>query len=175
MSSIAAPTWACDRSAHLKSLLPSNSSIQISSGGGINLTSSLSSWTACDSIDIVSVHDYGTDIESTIAAIVLARQNAAKGQSIILGEWGIKGDNKAALVKQFVDRLGKASISWMYWEVVKPGKALSDFEVRITFNLSHRLEFNFLTFDNCAEPQIWTDEPAWSSLTSFNRSVAVVD
>lgn len=122
------PNWSCDRSAHLRSLLPTNSTIQISSGGGITLPLSLGSWaTDCAAIDVVSVHDYGTDG----AAIALQMVAKAKetGKEIILGEWGIKGEGKAQAVKAFVRDLTEQGVSWLYWEVVAPGKGNSDFEV----------------------------------------------
>ncbi|KAK4700765.1 mannan endo-1,4-beta-mannosidase, partial [Phenoliferia sp. Uapishka_3] len=137
---MASATWACDRAQHLRSLLPSSSSILISSGGGITLTASLGTWaTSCTSIDVISVHDYGTSATSTVNALVAAAGGVASGKTVMLGEWGIAGANKAALVAQFVTALKAAGIPWMIWEVVKPGKAASDFE-------------------------IWTDEPAWSAL-----------
>jgi hypothetical protein len=72
---LASSTWACDRSSYLKSLLPSSSSIQVSSGGGITTTASLGSWaTGCDAIDIISVHDYGTSASGTAAALAAAQK-----------------------------------------------------------------------------------------------------
>lgn len=73
---MASESWTCDRSKHLKSLLPSGTSIKISSGGGITTQSSLGNWaTSCWAIDVISVHDYGTDAATTVAAINSARQN----------------------------------------------------------------------------------------------------
>ncbi|KAM0747368.1 glycoside hydrolase [Meredithblackwellia eburnea MCA 4105] len=139
----ASSSWVCDRSKFLKTLLPSGSSIKISSGGGITTTDSLGNWAmGCSSLDIVSVHDYGTNPAVTVAAIVQANSVAKQsGKTVILGEWGITGSNKATIIGQFVSALKKAKVSWMYWEVVKPGKAASDFEV-------------------------WTDEPSWAKLTA---------
>ncbi|GAA5884393.1 hypothetical protein JCM3774_002357 [Rhodotorula dairenensis] len=134
---MASSTWACDRAGYLKSLIKSN--ILISSGGGITTSDSLGSWAVnCDAIDIVSVHDYGTSAGTTAAALASARANHPDKQ-IIMGEWGIAGANKADLVAAFVSAFRDQGLSWMYWEVVRPGKAASDFE-------------------------IWTDEPAWQAL-----------
>ncbi|ORY88173.1 glycoside hydrolase superfamily [Leucosporidium creatinivorum] len=134
-------TWACDRAATIKSLLPSGSSILVGSGGGITTTLSLGAWaTTCDSIDIVSVHDYGTDAQTTANALVAAKSGSASGKIVMMGEWGITGSNKASTISQFVAAFKAAGLPWMYWEIVKPGKAASDFEV-------------------------WTDEPAWAALT----------
>ncbi|TKA50408.1 hypothetical protein B0A53_06263 [Rhodotorula sp. CCFEE 5036] len=134
---MASSTWACDRAAYLKSLIKSN--ILVSSGGGITTTDSLGSWAVnCDSIDIVSVHDYGTSAGVTASALASARSNHPDKQ-IIMGEWGVAGANKAQIVAAFVAAFRDQGLSWMYWEVVRPGKAASDFEV-------------------------WTDEPAWQAL-----------
>ncbi|KAI5477770.1 beta-1,3-mannanase [Pseudohyphozyma bogoriensis] len=155
-------SWTCNRAATLKSLIPANSSILVSSGGGITTTLSLGTWaTNCANIDVVSyafspaalsvafvingasflrVHDYGTDAAVTVSALVYAAQNAASGKTVMMGEWGMTGANKAALTASFVKAFAAAGLPWMYWEVVKPGKAASDFEV-------------------------WTDEPSWAALT----------
>ncbi|GAA5881239.1 hypothetical protein JCM1840_000635 [Sporobolomyces johnsonii] len=137
---MASSTWACSRASYLKSLLPSSSSILVSSGGGVTTTDSLGSWaTSCDAFDIVSVHDYGTSASTTAGAVASA-QSKWPGKKVIMGEWGMTGANKAALVSEFVAAFKAQGISQMYWEVVKPGQASSDFEV-------------------------WTDEPAWQALT----------
>ncbi|KAL8283497.1 hypothetical protein RQP46_005600 [Phenoliferia psychrophenolica] len=118
--SLVSPSWSCDRSSYLRSLLPASSPILISSGGGIDLATSLGSWaTSCSSIDVISVHDYGTDPKNTVPALVKARDGVAKGKVVML----------------------EAGMPWMVWEVVKPGKGESDFE-------------------------IWTDEPAWGALVA---------
>ncbi|BGP31546.1 hypothetical protein JCM10296v2_003316 [Rhodotorula toruloides] len=136
--SMASSTWACDRAAYLKSLISSN--ILISSGGGITLTDSLGSWaTGCGAFDIVSVHDYGTSASSTANALAAA-QNDHPGKKVIMGEWGIAGVNKAAIISQFVSAFKAKGVSWSYWEITKPGAKATDFE-------------------------IWTDEPAWQALT----------
>lgn len=90
--SFASPTWSCARSAHLKSLLPTSSPILVSSGGGITLYTSLDSWaTSCSSIDIVSVHDYGTDAVATVEAIVAAKSGGGDREGGHLGRMGDRG------------------------------------------------------------------------------------
>lgn len=127
---MASSTWSCDRSTHLRSLLPSSSGILISSGGGITLTASLGSWaTSCSSIDIVSVHDYGTTASSTVPALVAAQQSYSN-KIVMLGEWGAAGSNKASIIQSFVSALKAAGMPWMVWEVVNPGAKAADFEVR---------------------------------------------
>ena len=128
---MASSSWTCDRSTYLKSLLPASSPILVSSGGGIDLKASLGSWaTSCPAIDIVSVHDYGTDPSSTVPALVAAAKGVAAGKRVMLGEWGISGPNKASTIAKFVSMLKEAGMPWMIWEVVKPGKSDSDLEVR---------------------------------------------
>ena len=125
----ASGTWACDRASYLKSLIKSN--ILVGSGGGITIDASLGAWaTTCASFDIVSVHDYGTSASTAVNALKGARAGAAKGKVVMMGEWGMTGANKASTIKSFVDAFKAAGLPWMYWEVVKPGKATSDFEVR---------------------------------------------
>ncbi|GAA5954681.1 hypothetical protein JCM10213_006480 [Rhodosporidiobolus nylandii] len=137
---MASSTWACDRAALLKSLLPSGSSIKVSSGGGITTSDSLGSWaTSCSSFDVISVHDYGTSAWSTAAALAAARDNHPS-KEIVMGEWGMTGANKAALITQFREAFAAKNIPWMYWQITKPGAGAGDFE-------------------------IWTSEDAWHALT----------
>lgn len=125
---MASSTWACDRAAYLKSLIKSN--ILVSSGGGITTADSLGWWaTGCSSFDIVSVHDYGTAAWSTAGSLASAQAKYPDKQ-IIMGEWGVTGSNKVSLVSDFVSAFQAHGLSWMYWEIVRPGKASSDFEVR---------------------------------------------
>jgi hypothetical protein len=82
----------------------------------------------CTAIDIVSVHDYGTDFNSIVDTIVA--KSRSTGREIILGEWGIQGEDKPSIVAGYVSKLKAARVSWLYWQVVAPGKGRSDFEVR---------------------------------------------
>lgn len=131
---MASSTWACDRAAYLKSIIPSGSSILIGSGGGITTELSLGGWaTTCASFDIISVHDYGTNAQNTANALTAAKSGSASGKIVMMGEWGITGANKASTIAAFVNAFKAAGLPWMYWEVVKPGKASSDFEVSSLF------------------------------------------
>ncbi|GAA5842405.1 hypothetical protein JCM11251_004218 [Rhodosporidiobolus azoricus] len=137
---MASSTWACDRGKVLKSIIPSSSAIKVGSGGGITTSASLASWAVdCPAFDVISVHDYGTNAGVT-ASTLAAAQAKHQDKEVIMGEWGASGANKAAIISQFVSALAEKNIPQMYWEVVRPGKAASDFEV-------------------------WTDEPAWQALT----------
>ncbi|SCV67580.1 BQ2448_5191 [Microbotryum intermedium] len=136
---LSSPTWVCDRSATIKKLLPSGSSIQISSGGGITTQASLGGWaTSCASIDILSVHDYGTNAQATANALKAAK-TAYADKTVMMGEWGVAGGQKASTIAAFVSAFKAAGLPWMYWEIVKPGQGPADFEV-------------------------WTNEGAWGAL-----------
>ncbi|GAA5992473.1 hypothetical protein JCM11641_000833 [Rhodosporidiobolus odoratus] len=137
---MASSTWACQRASYLKSLLPSNSAIKISSGGGITTSASLGDWALdCDAFDVVSVHDYGTNAWNTAGTLASA-QAKYPGKEIVMGEWGAAGANKAATISSFVSAFAAKSIPWMYWQITKPGAGADDFEV-------------------------WTNEAAWKALT----------
>ncbi|BGP39499.1 hypothetical protein JCM10450v2_003465 [Rhodotorula kratochvilovae] len=135
---MASSTWACDRAKYLKSLITSN--IKVSTGGGITTSDSLGSWaTGCPAFDIISVHDYGTNAAVTAGALAGAKA-AHPDKEVIMGEWGMAGANKAALVAQFVAAFKQRGISNMFWQITKPGAGARDFEV-------------------------WTNEPSWQALT----------
>lgn len=139
--SLASSTWNCDRAGRIKQSLPPGSGIKITTGGGITIATSLADWAwNCANFDIISVHDYGTSASVTVGALVAAKAKASeRNKEIIFEEWGALGWNKADTIKAFATGLAQASIPWLYWEVVKPGKGESDFEV-------------------------WTDEDSWSTL-----------
>ncbi|GAA5943577.1 uncharacterized protein JCM15063_006462 [Sporobolomyces koalae] len=138
------PSWVCDRSGYISSLV-GGSGIQVSSGGGIDVSTSLQGWaTNCGAIDIVSVHDYGTNGYATAQALSNA-QNNHPSKTIMMGEWGLTGPNKAAKISEFVAAFGAKGIPWMYWQITQPGAGASDFEV-------------------------WTGEPAWGALTGGSYS-----
>ena len=46
-------------------------------------------------------------------------------------EWGASGASKGQIIKAFVQALESAQITNMVWEIVKPGKGSSDFEVSL--------------------------------------------
>lgn len=136
---LASSTWTCDRAGRIKENLPSNSNILVTTGGGITVATSLADWAfSCKNFDIISVHDYGTSASSTVSALVSGQKKAANyGKSILFEEWGALGSNKANILQSFAYALRDAGIPWLYWEVVKPGRGSSDFEV-------------------------WTDEDSWA-------------
>ena len=138
---LASSTWNCDRAGRIKESLPSGSGIKITTGGGITTATSLADWAwQCDNFDIISVHDYGTSASVTVGALVAAQAKASNvGKQILFEEWGALGWNKADTIKAFAAGLAQAGIPWLYWEVVKPGKGDSDYEV-------------------------WTDEDSWGVL-----------
>lgn len=141
-------TWNCDRAGRIKENLPSDSSILVSTGGGIDTSKSLNDWAewSCDRIDIVSVHDYGTTTSVTIPALQSGMSTAQdNGKKLMFGEWGASGASKAEIITDFVEALNDAQIPHMIWEIVPPGKGEADYE-------------------------IWTSEPAWQAFVSDSSS-----
>ena len=143
-------SWSCDRAGRIKQNLPSGSNILISSGGGITTALSLADWAfTCDNLDLISVHDYGTDASATAATLSTAQTKAKSlGKTLLLEEWGATGDNKAEFVTDFAEAMKQYSIPWLYWEVIKPGQGSSNFEV-------------------------WTDEASWSVLANGGDTGAI--
>lgn len=133
---LASSNWNCGRAGVIRNEI--SSSIKITTGGGITTQTSLADWAwNCDAFDIISVHDYGTNAWTTVNALQNAQSKASKyGKTIVFEEWGALGDNKASTIAAFAQGLKDAGIPWLYWEIIKPGKGSSDFEV-------------------------WTDEDAW--------------
>lgn len=143
-------SWNCGRAAVIRKYLPSGSGIKISTGGGITIETSIADWAySCDNFDIISVHDYGTDAWATAATLDTAQQKAWNmGKTLVFEEWGALGDNKASIIADFAQALKSYNIPWLYWEIVKPGKGSSDFEV-------------------------WTDEDSWGVLGDGSQTGAI--
>lgn len=181
--------WVCDRSAYLKSLIPSSSSILVSSGGGITTTTSLQSWaTGCDSLDIISVHDYGTSATSTAAALKAA-QDSLPGKIVMMG----------AFSSTFLVDAGADSLVFPLWQAngacrvtTRPlsfpsssplsrpsrflrctGRSSSPDKLPATLrcvlvqlsSLPRSLLTDLPSFPHFCFSQVWTDEPSWSALT----------
>ena len=123
--------WTCHRAGRIRENLPSNTPILVGTGGGITLQTSMADWAYnCDAIDIVSVHDYGTDSYSSINALKAGISRGRDvGKRVEFQEWGASGSNKANVIKAFVNGMRDAGISNMVWQIVKPGKSANDFEV----------------------------------------------
>ena len=114
--------WNCDRAATIKSQLPSGSPILVSTGGGITIQLSLQNWAFnCPNFDIVSVHDYGTTVSTSIPALQWGQQQAKQsGKIVVFEEWGASGQGKANVIGAFVPALQKAGIPHLIWEIVNP-------------------------------------------------------
>jgi hypothetical protein len=124
---LASDTWNCGRAAVIKSQLPAGSNIKITTGGGITIQTSLAEWAfTCPHFDIISVHDYGTDVYTSMAALSAGQARAkALGKQVVFEEWGASGVNKAAVVGAFLPALQKAGIPNLIWEITKPVRGLS--------------------------------------------------
>jgi len=117
------PDWNCNRAATIKANLASGSPILVSTGGGITLSLSLGQWAewTCSSIDIVSVHDYGTDAATSVPALTAGQKEAkSNGKTLVFEEWGASGDNKASIIGSFLPALANAGIPHLIWEIVDP-------------------------------------------------------
>ncbi|GLB39737.1 putative cellulase (glycosyl hydrolase family 5) [Lyophyllum shimeji] len=137
-----APDWWCGRANVIRSVL-GNTGIQISTGGGTDLpTSTQSQLFNCPNIQIVALHDYNLDPSYVASHIDAAKPMAlSSGKRLLYEEFGATGSSKQSQIQAVTNTLISTGVPWMYWEVMKPGKGSSDYE-------------------------IWTDEPSWSTLRS---------
>lgn len=155
---LAYPHWNCDRASTIRSTLPTNSRILVSTGGGITTQTSLADWAfSCAYFDIISVHDYGTTASVTANALKAAQAKTSK--IVVMEEWGMTGDNKAQIVGQFVAAFKAAHIPWMYWEVGS-ASALLLLDLALT-RVSPQIANPGQGANNF---EVWTDEPAWKAL-----------
>ncbi|KAI8610731.1 hypothetical protein BC830DRAFT_718887 [Chytriomyces sp. MP71] len=139
--------WWCDRATTLKisEVWHTDSGIKISTGGGKDFYSSdLSENFNCGALDIVALHSYddASQFGDTLSSI---KQKAdSNSKEIIFEEFGATGspDSKAGLINQGSSAAQNAGISWLSWQVSKPGGNEGDYDYYIN------------------------DESAWSALTS---------
>jgi len=141
-----APNWWCDRANTIRSVL-GNTGIQISTGGGTDLPTSLQSqFFSCANLQIIALHDYNLDPNYVASHIDAAKTLALNsGKRLLYEEFGATGSSKQSQIQTVTNTLISTGVPWMIWEVTKPGKGSSDYEV-------------------------WTDEPTWSTLLSQSAS-----
>ncbi|KAF8152990.1 glycoside hydrolase family 5 protein [Crassisporium funariophilum] len=137
-----APNWWCGRANTIRSVL-GNTGIQISTGGGTDLPTSLQSqFYSCANIQIIALHDYNLDPSYVASHIDAAKPLAgSSGKRLLYEEFGALGSNKQSQMQAVLKTLISTGVPWMFWELTKPGKRAGDYEV-------------------------WTDEPTWSTLAS---------
>ncbi|KAK7680329.1 hypothetical protein QCA50_016569 [Cerrena zonata] len=137
-----APNWWCDRADTIRGVLGS-SGIQISTGGGTDLPTSLQSqFFSCQNLQIIALHDYNLDTSYVASHVDAAKPLALQsGKRLLYEEFGANGSNKQSQIQSITNLLISTGVPWMYWEVTNPGKGATDYEV-------------------------WTDEPSWGTLKS---------
>ncbi|KAF9453364.1 glycoside hydrolase family 5 protein [Macrolepiota fuliginosa MF-IS2] len=137
-----APNWWCDRANTIRSLLGATG-IQISTGGGTDLPTSLQSqfW-SCGNLQIIALHEYNLDTSYVASHVDAAKPLAvSSGKRMLYEEFGATGSSKQSQIQSITNLLIATGVPWMYWEMMKPGQGPNDYEV-------------------------WTDEPSWSTLAS---------
>ncbi|KAI8616365.1 WSC domain-containing protein [Chytriomyces sp. MP71] len=119
--------WMCGRASNLRALI-GTSPIYISNGGGVNGDwSNLQSYYNCAALDVVAIHDYdAVDAPKAVQNGLATQPN----KIVILEEFGALGSaaNKAAAIQSVSSAANSLRVSWMVWEVAKPGKITKDYE-----------------------------------------------
>lgn len=139
---VVAPNWWCDRDTTIRNVL-GTWGIQISTGGGTDLPTSLQSqFFSCADLQIIALHDYNLDPSYVASHVDSGKSQAlASGKRLLYEEFGALGSDKQSQISTVVSKLISTGVPWMYWELTKPGAGSSNYEV-------------------------WTDEPSWSTLQS---------
>ncbi|KZS89755.1 glycoside hydrolase family 5 protein [Sistotremastrum niveocremeum HHB9708] len=143
--------WQCDRATTIKNVLGSNSGILVVTGGESWLSESVQpDWFSCATLDVISIHAYGTGdlAQSTIAPYVQQAQSA--GKKLLFEEWGACYYNTAnnncpsgtalstsarnSNIQTWASAITAAGVPWMYWQVLPNTDPHygSDFEIGVT-------------------------------------------
>ncbi|KLO18933.1 glycoside hydrolase family 5 protein [Schizopora paradoxa] len=137
---VVAPDWWCGRAQTLRTVL-GDSTIQITTGGGVDLVSSVrADFFTCSDIDIVALHSYNLDPFYLAYYTNLGKSLAVpSGKRLLFEEFGAEGSDKQGEISSAITTLISTGIPWAYWELSIPGQSSSSYEV-------------------------WTDEPSWSTI-----------
>lgn len=118
-----APNWWCDRANTIRSVLGSTG-IQISTGGGTDLPTSLQSqfwrwvlvkkpntvseirYISCNNLQIIALHDYNLDPNYVASHVDAAKPLAvSSGKRMIYEEFGALGSNKQSQIQAVTNLL----------------------------------------------------------------------
>lgn len=101
-----APNWWCNRANTIRSVIGSTG-IQISTGGGTDLPTSLQSqFFSCANLQIIALHDYNIDPSYVASHIDAAKPSAmSNGKRLLYEEFGATGGNKQGQIKAVTDTL----------------------------------------------------------------------
>ncbi|KAH7919242.1 glycoside hydrolase family 5 protein [Leucogyrophana mollusca] len=127
--------WQCDRANTIKSVLGDNSGILVVTGGESWMSESVQpDWLNCTSLDVISIHSYGTGdfVTSSIQAYVQQAQQA--GKKLLYEEWGacyfdtenndcpsgtaLDTTTRNSNIQTWAAQITAAGVPWFYWQVI---------------------------------------------------------
>lgn len=81
-------SWQCNRAATIKGVLGENSGILVATGGESWMAESVQpGFLACDALDVISIHAYGTGDFTTSSIETYVKQAQKVGKKLIFEEW----------------------------------------------------------------------------------------
>lgn len=81
-------SWQCNRAAAIKGVLGENSGILVATGGESWMAESVQpGFLACDALDVISIHAYGTGDFATSSIETYVKQAQKPGKKLIFEEW----------------------------------------------------------------------------------------
>ncbi|PCH43597.1 glycoside hydrolase family 5 protein [Wolfiporia cocos MD-104 SS10] len=126
--------WQCDRAATIKSQLSSDNILVMTGGESWMAESVQPDWLTCDSLDVISIHAYGTGDYDTSSIETYVQQAQSAGKKLIMEEWGacyfdtenndcptgdaLSSDTRNANIQQWAGSITNAGLPWLYWEVI---------------------------------------------------------
>lgn len=128
-------SWQCTMGNAIKSNLAGNTGILVATGGGAYLANSLlSPYFSCASLDVLSIHAYGTGDFATSALQPYVTQAQNAGKKLIMEEWGacyttaenndcnggspLSSSQRDRNIQTWQASIAAAGIPSFYWEIL---------------------------------------------------------
>jgi len=140
--------WQCDRANTIKQVLGDSSGILVCTGGESWMDESVQDgWLNCPSIDMISVHSYGTGDFETSAILPYVQRAKNAGKLLVVEEWGacytntennqchsgdaLDTDTRNNNIQTWANQIVAAGVSWMYWQVLPNPDPHADWDYEI--------------------------------------------
>ncbi|EGN98370.1 glycoside hydrolase family 5 protein [Serpula lacrymans var. lacrymans S7.3] len=143
--------WQCDRASTIKGVLGSNSNILVVTGGESWMAESVQpNFLNCSSLDVISIHSYGTGDFATSSIQTYVQQAQSAGKKLLFEEWGacyfstsnnncptgsaLDADTRNSNIKTWASQIDAAGVPWLYWQVLPNADPHQDQDFEVGLN-----------------------------------------
>ncbi|KAF7986228.1 hypothetical protein HWV62_38679 [Athelia sp. TMB] len=144
-------SWQCNRAATIKGVLGENSGILVVTGGESWMAESVQpGLLACDALDVISIHAYGTGDFATSSIETYVKQAQKAGKKLIFEEWGacyfdtanndcpegaaLSSSERSSNIKSWTAQITAAGMPWLYWQVIPNADPHGSYDYEVGLN-----------------------------------------